>query len=140
MKTAFHSKIFFLFAKTTQKFCFCSFFESNRIWAAGLVVGEYCDNPSHWRNVQTLSQWLAKENIPGIQGIDTRQLTKKIREKGTILGKIVYTSAFPKPIVIKDPNLKNLVAEVSIKVNINLLISHYQHFFLISKNFTFYFG
>ncbi|EFA10197.1 multifunctional protein r [Tribolium castaneum] len=92
------------------------FFESHRIWAAGLVVGEHCDNPSHWHNFRTLSDWMKSENVPGIQGIDTRALTKKIREKGTILGRIVYSL----PIVtenlkIVDPNLRNLVEEVSVK-------------------------
>lgn len=58
-----------------------------------------------------------QENIPGIQGIDTRQLTKKIREKGTMLGRIVYTLPNPVgPSTIVDPNRQNLVAEVSVKV------------------------
>lgn len=92
-------------------------FESNRIWAAGLVVGEYCDYPSHWQSAKTLSQWLIEENIPGISGIDTRELTKIIREKGTILGKIVYGSK-PENIPVNgyhDPNTQNLVQEVSVK-------------------------
>lgn len=64
------------------------FFESlNKIWVAGLVVDELCDKPSHWRAKQSLSDWMSKHNIPGISGIDTRALTKKIREKGTIMGK-----------------------------------------------------
>ena len=58
--------------------------ESNKIWAAGLIIGELCDMPSHWNMSQTLSQWLQKEGIPGIEGIDTRQLTKKLREQGTV--------------------------------------------------------
>lgn len=63
------------------------FFESfNKIWVAGLVVDELCDEPSHWRAKQSLSEWMKKHNIPGISGIDTRALTKHIREKGTILG------------------------------------------------------
>lgn len=65
--------------------------------------------------MKTLSKWLEEENVPGIQGIDTRELTKKIREKGTILGRIVYQL----PVVdskIADPNTRNLVKEVSIKV------------------------
>lgn len=81
------------------------------------MVGEHCATPSHWRSVKTLSDWMKSENIPGIQGIDTRELTKKIREKGTILGRIVYTlpveAALPK---IIDPNSRNLVQEVSVKV------------------------
>uniref|UniRef100_A0A6P7G082 Multifunctional protein CAD n=1 Tax=Diabrotica virgifera virgifera TaxID=50390 RepID=A0A6P7G082_DIAVI len=91
------------------------FFESNRIWASALVVGEHCNYPSHWRSTRTLSAWMAQENVPGIQGIDTRQLTKKIREHGTMLGKIVYRLPLPAEVSILDPNLRNLVAEVSIE-------------------------
>lgn len=54
--------------------------------------------------------------MPGIQGVDTRQLTKKIREKGTMLGKIVYDLPLSDVKNIVDPNTKNLVSEVSIKV------------------------
>ncbi|KAJ8918595.1 hypothetical protein NQ315_013100 [Exocentrus adspersus] len=91
------------------------FFESHRIWPSGLVVGEHCDKPSHWRNSKTLSSWMREENVPGIQGIDTRQLTKKIRETGTMLGRIVYTLPVDiENINIADPNTRNLVAEVSI--------------------------
>lgn len=69
------------------------FFESlNKIWVAGLVVDELCDEPSHWRAKQSLSEWMKKHNIPGISGIDTRALTKKIREKGTILGMLHFIS------------------------------------------------
>ncbi|KAF7990987.1 hypothetical protein HCN44_000792 [Aphidius gifuensis] len=94
------------------------FFESNRIWAAGLVVGEICETPSHWRSTKTLSTWLKNENIPGIHEIDTRALTKLIREKGSILGKIVFEkppSQFTTKLSITDPNTRNLVAEVSQK-------------------------
>lgn len=62
-------------------------FESTkRIYTAGLIVGEICESPSHWKMRQSLSCWMKKYNIPGISGIDTRALTKKIRECGTILG------------------------------------------------------
>lgn len=92
------------------------FFESNGIWAAGLIVGEHCDKPSHWRNVKTLSTWMQQQNIPGIQGIDTRDLTKIIRETGTMLGRIIYKLPInTKDLKILDPNLRNLVEEVSIK-------------------------
>lgn len=64
------------------------FFESlNKVWVAGLIVDEICEQPSHWRTVKTLSQWMKEYNIPGVSGVDTRALTKKIRENGTILGK-----------------------------------------------------
>ena len=63
-------------------------FESHQIWAGGLVVGEMCEFPSHWSMTQTLGDWLKKQGIPGIEGIDTRELTKKLRSKGkvTMLG------------------------------------------------------
>lgn len=61
-------------------------FESKKIHVAGLVVGEICNEPSHWKMKQTLSEWMIKYNIPGITNIDTRALTKKIREYGTLLG------------------------------------------------------
>lgn len=63
------------------------YFESRKIWISGLIVGEICKEPSHWRQVRTLSKWMADNNIPGISGIDTRELTKKLRDNGTILGK-----------------------------------------------------
>jgi carbamoyl-phosphate synthase/aspartate carbamoyltransferase/dihydroorotase len=57
------------------------------------------------------------ENVPGIQGIDTRALTKKIREKGTMLGRIVYSLPISTiNVQISDPNSRNLVEEVSVKV------------------------
>lgn len=89
------------------------YFESPDIHIKGLVVSEYCEDFSHWQAKKSLSTWLKENNIPGITEIDTRALTKKLREKGTILGKISQTKiANPK---FEDPNLKNLVAEVSIK-------------------------
>lgn len=86
-------------------------FESENIQINALVISDYSDNYHHWNAMHSLQEWLKKENIPAIQGIDTRELTKKLREKGVMLGKIV----FDKDIEIEDPNKKNLVAEVSIK-------------------------
>lgn len=93
------------------------FLESiDKIWIAGLVVDEICELPSHWRQKQTLSKWMKDNGIPGISGIDTRALTKKIRENGTVLGRIVQgppTDADTET-VFQDQNQRNLVAEVSI--------------------------
>jgi carbamoylphosphate synthase small subunit len=63
-------------------------FESEKIHAAGLVVGDYCDNYSHWNADKSLSQWLVESDVPGITGIDTRRLTKILREKGSMLAKV----------------------------------------------------
>lgn len=66
------------------------FFESiNKIWIAGLIVDELCETPSHWKLQKTLNEWMVENKIPGISGIDTRALTKKIRENGTVLGKYI---------------------------------------------------
>ena len=89
--------------------------ESSRIWAGGLVVGEHCETPSHWASGRTLGEWLQEEGVPGIEGVDTRALTKIIREKGTMLGKIVMDGDVAETIESVDPNTMNLVAEVSVK-------------------------
>ncbi|KAI4473730.1 hypothetical protein M0804_015210 [Polistes exclamans] len=93
-------------------------FESDRIWAAGLIVSEICETPSHWRQTKKLSQWLEEQGVPGIYEIDTRALTKIIREKGSILGRIVIgeppsCNISPVEPPLLDPNKRNLVAEVS---------------------------
>lgn len=59
---------------------------------------------------------MKEENIPGIQGIDTRELTKKIRERGTMLGRIVFDLPIDPRLTVQDPNERNLVEEVSITV------------------------
>lgn len=60
---------------------------------------------------------MEEENIPGMQGVDTRELTKKIREKGTMLGRIVYQLPVGDfKVTFTDPNTRNLVEEVSVKV------------------------
>ncbi|MCL4121910.1 UNVERIFIED_CONTAM: hypothetical protein GTU68_030929 [Idotea baltica] len=87
--------------------------ESRRIWAGGLIVGNACDSPCHWASSKSLHQWLLQEGVPGIQDIDTRALTMKIREKGSILGKIILEGETDIP--FKDPNKENLVERVSIK-------------------------
>jgi carbamoyl-phosphate synthase small subunit len=88
------------------------FFESNRIQIQGLIISDYSETYSHWNAKKSLSDWMRKYNVPGIHGVDTRELTKKLREKGTMLGKVIYDN---ETIAFEDPNKRNLVAEVSIK-------------------------
>ena len=71
--------------------------------------------PSHWASGRTLGVWLKEEGVPGIEGVDTRALTKIIREKGTMLGKVVMDGDVAETIESVDPNTMNLVAEVSVK-------------------------
>lgn len=64
------------------------FWESERIHPEALVVSDYSESFSHWNAVESLGDWLKRENVPGITGIDTRALTKRLRESGVMMGKI----------------------------------------------------
>ena len=86
-------------------------FESDRLHIKGLIVSDYSVEYSHWNAERSLGNWLISNQIPGIYGIDTRQLTKILREKGTMLGKIIYENT---DVDLYDPNQDNLVAQVSI--------------------------
>lgn len=66
------------------------FWESNHIQPTALVVSTYNSTPSHATSKQSLAAWLKKEGIPGIEVKDTRLLAKKLRERGVMLGKIVF--------------------------------------------------
>ncbi len=65
-------------------------YESNRIHVSALIVSDYSQAHNHWQAEKSLSDWLREENIPALCGIDTRALTKRLREKGTMLGKVVF--------------------------------------------------
>lgn len=88
------------------------FFESEEIQISALVISDYSFEYSHWNAERSLATWLKDNQIPGIYGIDTRELTKILREKGTMLGKIVFEG---EDVELYDPNLENLVAKVSPK-------------------------
>uniref|UniRef100_A0A3P9IAK7 carbamoyl-phosphate synthase (ammonia) n=1 Tax=Oryzias latipes TaxID=8090 RepID=A0A3P9IAK7_ORYLA len=90
-------------------------FESRKIQAAALVIGELSENPSHWSSIKSLDQWLKEHGVPGLQGVDTRRLTKKIREKGTMLGKLVVDGTPEDGVPLDNPDQRNLVQEVSMK-------------------------
>jgi len=86
-------------------------FESNRIQAKALIVSNYSKEYDHWNAEQSLSNWMKSENIPGIYGIDTRTLTKHLREKGTMRAKIIIDE---KDVDFYDPNKENLLDSVTI--------------------------
>ena len=65
------------------------FFESGSIHVSGFIISDYSFEFSHWNARCSLSEWLIENEVPGIFDIDTRALTKIIREKGPILGKII---------------------------------------------------
>jgi carbamoyl-phosphate synthase small subunit len=86
-------------------------YESNRIQVAGLVVSEVSAEHSHWDSVKSLSDWLHEERVPALCGVDTRAVTKHLRERGTLLGGMATD---PLPNELYDPNLENLVSQVSV--------------------------
>ena len=89
------------------------FFESDKIHIAGLIVCDYSAEFSHWNAAKSLGQWLSESGIPALFGVDTRRLTKRLRESGAVLGKIEFEG---QPIAFDDPNTRNLVALVSTKI------------------------
>ena len=91
-----------------------SYFESERIHVRALIISDYSFNYSHWNAVRSLDTWLKEQKIPGIFGIDTRELTKILREKGAMLGKIVPEGCNG-DFSVPDPNLENQVDVVSCK-------------------------
>ncbi len=84
--------------------------ESSKIHVAGVVISDMTTNPNHWQMEKTLDAWLKEQKVPAVVGIDTRELTKKLRESGVMLGKIIIGDEDTKFV---DPNERNLVAEVS---------------------------
>lgn len=89
------------------------YFESDTIHIKALIVNNYSYNSSHWKKEKTLQDWLIENKIPALTGIDTRHLTQILREKGAMLGKIKFQPEFSSTETFHDPNLENLVAEVS---------------------------
>ena len=67
------------------------FFESDKIQVRGLVVHELSLTASHWNLSMTLDEWMHNEKIPGISGIDTRELTKKLRTGGVMMAALVVS-------------------------------------------------
>lgn len=99
-------------------------FESDGIKVAGLVIHELCEKPHHWTSRKTLDEWLMEEGVPGIYGVDTRMITKRLRLSGVMRGILQVFEEGEGPEVEKlleevkevpDPNLRNLAGEVSIK-------------------------
>jgi len=86
-------------------------YESDKIHATGLIISDYSFEYSHWNAVKSLADWLIENKVPGLFDIDTRALTKILREKGSLLGKIEFEDDI---IDFYDPNLDNLVAKASI--------------------------
>lgn len=90
------------------------FMESDRIYASALIVSDYSEQHSHWNAVESLGEWLQREKVPGITGIDTRELTKVLREHGVMMGKILFDDE-PNNVPEADYEGVNFVGRVSVK-------------------------
>jgi carbamoyl-phosphate synthase small subunit len=89
-----------------------AFYESEHIQVSGFIVSDYSFEHSHWNAEKSLGDWLKAHKVPAIYGIDTRELTKILRETGAILGKIIIGNHDTD---FTDPNEENLVAQASCK-------------------------
>jgi carbamoyl-phosphate synthase small subunit len=88
-------------------------FESDQIQVRGLVVAGYCATSSHWEAGTDLGSWLRDQGVVGLAGIDTRALTRILRSRGTMLGRIILAGSRPLEFAVQDPNARDLVAEVA---------------------------
>ncbi len=109
------------------------YFESDRIQTSGLIIHELCTDPFHWASTRTLDKWLQDEGIPGISGVDTRRLTKKLRTHGVMLGiikvceegeELNLDSLLEEAKNIPDPNQTDLVKEVSVKAPVHYKVDN----------------
>ena len=90
------------------------FVESDKIHASALIVTDYSEIYSHWNAKESLGEWLNREQSPAITGIDTRELTKVLREKGVMNGKIVFEGDTCETCAAAN-EAQNLVEQVSCK-------------------------
>lgn len=87
------------------------FYESEIIHVKGLIISDYSFEYSHWNAEKSLNDWLVEQKIPGMFGVDTRELTKLLREHGSMKGKFVFPELEELPFL--DSDAVNWVAEVS---------------------------
>lgn len=96
-------------------------FESNKIQIMGMIVGHYCEYPSHFTLKQTLGGWLKSQNIPGMCGVDTRSLTRYLREFGTACAKLITSDK------VKESEIHSINYSDCIKIVAPKNITHYKN-------------
>jgi carbamoyl-phosphate synthase small subunit len=87
-------------------------FESDRIQVAGLVVSRLSRDYSHHDAARSLHDWMDEEGIPGLTGVDTRTLTKRLRARGVMPGRFADDGT---PVAFEDPNEREMVCEVAVE-------------------------
>ena len=101
------------------------YMESDRIYARAIIVSDYSVQYCHWNACESLSQWLKREHVPGITGVDTRQLTKVLREHGVMMGRIVMEGEDGKDAGFGAYEGVNFVAQVSCREVVHYRASDY---------------
>lgn len=91
-----------------------TFMESDKIYAQAIIVSDYSEACSHWNAKESLADWLKREGVPGITGVDTRELTKVLREHGVMMGQIIFDDE-PENIPTAEYEGVNWVDKVSCK-------------------------
>ncbi|PLN83132.1 carbamoyl-phosphate synthase arginine-specific small chain [Aspergillus taichungensis] len=93
------------------------YFESPNLQAAGVVVADVAEQYSHWTAVESLGEWCAREGVPAISGVDTRQIVTYLREQGSSLARITVGEEYDadQDEAFTDPEQIHLVRQVSTK-------------------------
>ncbi|MFQ6011776.1 MAG: glutamine-hydrolyzing carbamoyl-phosphate synthase small subunit [Nitrososphaerales archaeon] len=86
--------------------------ESEGIQVSGMIVGELCEDPNHWSSGMTLNEWLSGEDIPCISGIDTRELTKKLRSSGVMMGILEVGTEIDEALLLRELNASKSYDEI----------------------------
>ena len=97
--------------------------ESDRIQVSGLVVADYSPAYSHWEAVRSLSDWLRAAGVPALCDVDTRALTRRLRERGTMLGRLELADeevAWPLDDDSPHPAALDLIRDRRIELVINI--------------------
>ena len=89
------------------------FFESNKMQVSGLIVTDYSVEYSHWNAVETLDAWMKREGVPGITGVDTRAITKALRDGGVMGGKIIIGEVETSTLIPQPYDTIDLAATVT---------------------------
>jgi carbamoyl-phosphate synthase small subunit len=95
--------------------------ESDKVWPRAVVVREWCREPSHRKSTMTLHDWLVQQKVPGISGVDTRELTIKVRQKGCLRCFVTHDPREVEALVrriasMPSVEVENLAGQASVKV------------------------
>ncbi len=112
--------------------------ESEKPWLSGYIIRDCCSRPSNFRSEKSLDEWLTNKNVISIQGIDTRQLTKKIRENGVMNGAITTEENIDKKDLLSEIQkfkIKDAVKTVSASNKANYSDSDFDYIEGLPKRF-----